>query len=214
MAIVEQMVEPLFSVPLIHGRLDRDFTQDEMDVLKEQRAVGTPKEYRCNLFSAYGYVLEDKRMANLKADILSFSDIWFREVIPTKTAKLYLTQSWINFTRKIEHHQSHMHPNAYLSGVIYLEGDGEDYIMLQNPIIADYMIQIYPDKVQGRNAFNSYFTYVPIKPGDIVLFHASLYHSIGARDSECPRTSLAFNFWVDGLIGYHDKFTELDLRNG
>jgi uncharacterized protein (TIGR02466 family) len=212
MPIIEQTVEPLFAVPLIHGRLDRDFTQDELDLIKEQREVGVPKEYPGNYFSAYSYVLEDKRMANLKADLLAFLEIWFKEVIPSSQAKNYITQSWINYTRKIEHHQRHMHPNSYLSGVLYVAGDDLDYIMFENPLVASQQIQIYADKPAQRNPYNTYMSMVPIKPGDIVLFPSTLYHSTGARDSEKPRISLAFNTFIDGLIGSYERITELDLR--
>jgi uncharacterized protein (TIGR02466 family) len=116
-----------------------------------------------------------------------------------KDLEIYITHSWINYTKKGQHHHLHMHPNSIISGVYYIDTDPmHDVIIFSNPKKTFESIRILPE---NWNHFNSDEWHVPVLPNMLVMFPSSLYHEVPQVQSERTRVSLAFNTFVRGRIG-------------
>jgi hypothetical protein len=111
------VVQPIFPIPVVVSQLERDYTDEERKFFakqnsKQQRNVG-------NSMSADNYILEQPELAGIKAEIQVVLNEYMENVIcPQNTDNaLYITQSWMNWTRPGEWHHKHTHSNSYLSGV-------------------------------------------------------------------------------------------------
>ena len=48
--------------------------------------------------------------------------------------KIYITQSWLNYTNFKQYHHAHSHNNSFVSGVFYLKADKNfDFISFKSP---------------------------------------------------------------------------------
>ena len=88
-------------------------------------------------------------------------------------------------------HESHTHPNNFLSGVYYLRaGPGADSIVFHDP---RSQTNIIIPRYEAPNAYNSRRATVAIRPGTLILFPAWLSHSVPPNGSDQERVSLSFN---------------------
>ena len=88
-------------------------------------------------------------------------------------------------------HESHTHPNNFLSGVYYLRaGPGSDTIVFHDPRPQTNIIM---PRYDAPNAYNSRRATVTIRPGTLILFPAWLSHSVPPNGSDQERVSLSFN---------------------
>ena len=74
-----------------------------------------------NVTSANNYILNEPEFKDLK-DILTkhINDYISNIYKPKYKATGYITQSWLNYTKKGEFHHIHQHPNSFVSGVLYI----------------------------------------------------------------------------------------------
>ena len=97
---------------------------------------------------------------------------------------------WINVMPPGAYHRIHTHPNANLSGVIYLqtpEGSGDLYIPSPYDNCINTIIKTVPDYV--------------LKPEvrQVYLFPSSLPHSVSRNESDEDRVSISFNLKLKNL---------------
>ena len=97
---------------------------------------------------------------------------------------------WINVMPPGAYHRIHTHPNANLSGVIYLqtpEGSGDLYIPSPYDNCINTIIKTVPDYV--------------LKPEvrQVYLFPSSLPHSVSRNESDDDRVSISFNLKLKNL---------------
>jgi uncharacterized protein (TIGR02466 family) len=152
-------------------------------------------------------------MYDLKQALLQSANDYISKVIqPLRDGCIdcYITQSWFNYTNTGQYHHSHLHPNSFVSGVLYLNADMEkDTITFQNKYNNyDFCFQIdgYPNEFNSREVFFSN------KVGTVFIFPSSLHHSVNHTTSEQTRISLAFNTFLRGYIGDDRKLTGLHLK--
>lgn len=198
--------ETLFPTAVMLSNLDRNFTD------KEQSFFGLCKENTVynegNITSNNNYVLDSEELFDLKQALTDAVNEYFQKVInPATDCSLYITQSWINYTKKGQYHHKHSHPNSYLSGVIYLHADKlNDTIYFENA-----KHNIFNIEAKEWNLFNSKTWYFPVGTGDIVVFPSDLTHFVKTAPCDEERVSLSFNTFIKGTIGANDKLTELRL---
>ena len=117
------------------------------------------------------------------------------------------TISWVNITNQFEFHHRHWHPNSFISGVLYLQGDDEDKITFFNPNKHQY--DVNPTEWNG---FNTASWWMPAKTGTLYLFPSSLEHMVENKETNNQRISLAFNTFFVSDIGTKKDLTELKLQ--
>jgi uncharacterized protein (TIGR02466 family) len=198
--------ENIFPSTVMLDSLERQFTEKEKLFFDEcQKELVSNAG---NKTSKNNYVLDSEELSDLK-EILTFKlNEYFRIITNPKTdCKLYITQSWINYTEKGGFHHKHHHPNSYLSGVIYLNADKlQDRIYFKKPTRDFFTIE--PKNYNLSNSENWFFT---TGEKDIIIFPSSLEHYVEVAPAEEPRISLSFNTFFKGNIGDNYSLTELTL---
>jgi uncharacterized protein (TIGR02466 family) len=148
-----------------------------------------------NVFSKDTYVLNN--IPTLFEQINEKLNFHFHEVLQySKKTNIYVTQSWLNMSKKDEYHHVHFHPNSFLSGVFYLKTVIDDSITFHK----NEMEQITPD-IEKNNDYNSSITNMPIKDNMLIIFPSSTIHGVSKIQSNDTRISLAFNTFLKGELG-------------
>ena len=203
---MEATINSIFPTPIYISKLNRDFTPLEIKFLnkKEKDTYNNTG----NITSNDNYVLNEKPFLNLKNELdLKVKEYFDKIICPSNKVKPYITQSWLNYTKRNQYHHKHQHPNSLVSGVFYINADEKlDKIKFFKE---DY--QPIKLEIKEYNLFNSQSWWFTVKTGDIVLFPSSLTHMVETKDGDNVRTSLAFNVFVEGKIGDNKELTELIL---
>ena len=194
-------VHELFPEPVYFSRLERALTKKELETVDKYKK----KAYKNhgNLISLDTYVLENKALKNLKADLNKKIIEYFNEIVCTSNSNI--TQSRINYTEVNQFHHQHSHANSYVSGVFYIAADEEvDTIKFDKRCSPEIVLDVLK-----YNIFNSKGWRRPIQTGDVLLFPSSLLHGVEPKKGMNTRISLSFNVFVKGTLGNRKGSTEL-----
>jgi len=195
--------ELLFPTPVMFNNIDRDFTKKELAYIASHfkatnRNIG-------NVTSNNNYILEELEMKDLKKFITEQLNKYLKLVYKPKfPAEVFVTQSWLNWTKKGEFHHKHNHPNSFISGVLYIATDSvKDKITFYR---SGYkQLQLTTDNF---DILNSDLWRFNVKTGDIVMFPSSLTHNVENVIADNIRVSLAFNSFIKGKLGDTMALTE------
>jgi uncharacterized protein (TIGR02466 family) len=196
------IISPLFPTPVACVTLDKPFTKTEKNFIEGLEK----KQNTLNRFSKINYILNEKPLQKLKTTLEAKTNQYFNSVYkPNNDVKIVITQSWVNYTIKGEAHHAHIHPNSFVSGVLYIKTNGnQDQIRFHNPIISS--IHIAP--VQW-DIFNSKIWSMNVSEGELFLFPSGLMHDVPTVTGDVERISLSFNTFLVGKIGNNEFLTEL-----
>lgn len=112
----------------------------------------------------------------------------------------YITNMWAHVTKKGHRHAAHIHPNSYLSGIVYLQTP----INCGNTIFLDPRCGatiIHPD-FNEENYFNmNAFIHKPVK-GSMLIWNSWLPHMVDqASETDVNhRIVIAFNIMIKGAV--------------
>tara|TARA_X000001382_G_scaffold77065_1_gene53908 strand:+ start:1449 stop:2048 length:600 start_codon:yes stop_codon:yes gene_type:complete len=153
-------------------------------------------------------VLENKELKVLKNWIINNINIYFEEIYkPKSKVKLYITQSWCNYTKENQYHHRHRHPNSFISGVYYIDvNEQKDKITFFNDIYKQLNIE-----ASEYNLYNSTSWFFNLKNNSLVLFPSNLEHMVESVTSKTERVSLSFNTFLKGYLGQDEEATGLHL---
>jgi uncharacterized protein (TIGR02466 family) len=199
-------IHPLFATPIYRSRLERQFTNNEIKFVKDQ--INFCYKNTGNMSSNNTYILKVKELESIKIFIEECIKDYFEKVLKVnENVKPYITQSWLNYTKKDEYHHRHEHANSYVSGVFYFnankENDNIEFFKKKNETIRP--------NFKEYNIYNSSSWTFPIQTGDIIMFPSSLTHDVKIKKGNNIRISLAFNIFVNGILGLEKQLTELKL---
>ena len=205
----EPIIKNLFSTPLYTTNINREFTKKELDFIQSQKKHTTNNDG--NTSSIDNYILNRKEFKNIKETIdLACQDYLDKIICPINNLKLYVTQSWLNFTEPNQYHHRHEHPNSIISGVLYLDTDKDnDTVKFFNPV--KYQTIVPEINSAKYNFYNSSSWWFPIENGELIMFPSSLTHQVDNKKGSNTRISLAFNTFYKGTIGTNKALTELKL---
>ena len=200
----EPIVELIFPTPVMFTELGRDFTEGELNFVKKHSNLTYSNEGSAT--SKNTYILDEPELANIKQVITEAINNYIKTVDKPRTpVKLYVTQSWLNYTEKGGHHHVHSHPNSYVSGTIYFDVDyTKDSITFYKSTYNQ--LQIYSDVFDKCNSKIWRFN---VKIGGIIIFPSSLVHGVNTVTTDKTRISLSFNTFFKGLIGDKEETSEL-----
>ena len=206
----EPIIQSLFPTPIYMTDIERSFTKKELDFVYNQKNFTVKNDG--NVSSADNYILNKTELKNIKQIIdLACQDYLQRIICPKeKNLKLYVTQSWLNYTQENQYHHKHEHPNSVISGVLYFDADNEnDLIKFFHP---QKYFNIYP-KIDDKkwNLYNSTSWWFSVKTGTLILFPSSTTHQVDVKKGNNTRVSLAFNTFYKGTLGQNKDLTELIL---
>ena len=205
------IIQNLFPIPVYTTKMDRGFTKQELQFVKEQKKHCATNQGNIN--TKDNYILNRKEFKNIKKLLDECCKDYLDTIIcPAKeqNLELYITQSWLNYTEKNQHHHKHEHPNSVVSGVLYFDSDiNNDKIFFAHPIIYQ---QIKPEIDEEKyNLWNSSTWFFPVETGNLFMFPSSTTHQVETKQGNNTRISLAFNTFYRGNIGSNSKLIELKL---
>lgn len=198
----------LFPTPILNTTIGREFTAAELDFCQAEsqdlvQNVG-------NMHSYDTYILNHPKMADLKAICEEVVNTYIQNVLkPRDEVQAYITQSWLNYTKRGQHMHKHSHTNSFLSGVLYIHAERDiDKITFHD---REYRQICFPSsEYDGMNSESWWF---PVGTGDIIVFPSETVHSVEPVEADEVRISLAFNTFLNGTLGCKDRLTELKIQN-
>ena len=197
----------LFPIPVYMTDIDRDFTEKELQFVKDQKKHCV--ENSGNIHTKDNYILNRPEFKDIKNFIDEVCQSYLDNILcPKEDIEIYVTQSWLNYTEENKYHHIHSHPNSIISGVLYFNCDEQnDKIKFTNP--KNYN-QIKPE-IKEYNIWNSETWWFPLQTGQLLMFPSSTVHQVDTKKGLNTRTSLAFNTFYKGKLGTNNKLTELIL---
>ena len=200
----EPYFELLFPTPVMFNSIGRDFTKEELAYIESQST--STNRNAGNATSINTYILNEPKMADLNKFITEQLNEYVKRIYkPKYPAEAFVTQSWLNWTKKGEFHHKHSHSNSFISGVLYISTDSiKDKITFHS---SGYkQIQLATDNF---DIYNSDLWWFNVKTGSIVMFPSSLMHHVEDVIADDVRVSLAFNSFIKGTFGDKKELTEL-----
>ena len=205
----EPVIYSIFPTPIYTTKMDRGFTKQELQFVKEQKKHCTNNQGNFN--TKDNYILNRKEFKNIKKYLdKCCKDYLNRIICPKNNIELYITQSWLNYTEANQYHHKHEHPNSVVSGVLYFDSDiKNDKILFSHS--RGYQ-QISPEIDDTKwNLWNSATWFFPVETGYLFMFPSSTTHQVETKKGTNTRISLAFNTFYKGTIGSNSALTELIL---
>ena len=205
----EPVIHSIFPIPIYRTKIDRGFTKQELQFVKEQKKHCTNNEGNIN--TKDNYILNRKEFKNIKKFLDKHCKKYLDTVIcPKNNIELYITQSWLNYTDANQYHHQHQHPNSVISGVLYFDSDiKNDKILFSHS--RGYQ-QIKPEIDNTKwNLWNSGTWFFPVETGNLFMFPSSTTHQVETKKGNNTRISLAFNTFYKGSVGSNCELTELIL---
>jgi uncharacterized protein (TIGR02466 family) len=192
----------LFPTPV--SMFNYNITDKEKKVIYKLKTI----QNTGNKVSVNRKVLDSVDLKKLKIFILKSVNDYFTEIYaPKNKVKLYITQSWCNFTKKGEYHHKHSHANSFISGVYYVNANKDSDKI--------YFHKEEKDKLkvltENYNICNSSSWWLPVETGLLILFPSYLAHSVDTVTDKDTRISLSFNTFLKGDIGSDSELTGLIL---
>lgn len=194
----------IFPTCLGLSKLDRELTYNELDFIKSL----DKKKNKENSLSVNSYVLESDELKDIKDWINHILTNYFNKIYkPKLSTEIYITQSWVNYSKKGESHHKHSHANSFLSAVFYIKSEeNSGRIVFHKKESRE--LSIDTDDYNGYNA-NSY--YMPVKDLELLIFPSNLIHSVETVETENERISLALNTFIKGDLGDINNLSKLLL---
>ena len=138
----------------------------------------------------------------------------FKEDLNLECDKFTITQCWLNSTKYGQKHHRHIHPNSFLSGVLYLNDSDSNTMFIGD---------------NAWNFFNHKSKIIKVEPpenpdlsiiheensvqGKLILFPSSISHLTSSSCSfSNTRYTLSFNAFPSGKIGNLDFLCGLELE--
>lgn len=198
--------EAIFPTPVLRANIGREFTKEENEyfIRAQQHAVGNVLNFR----SSNTAVLQEPALRSIRLFIEEHIGQFARKTITlNERAEFYVTQSWLNYTKRGQAHHRHFHTNSLVSGVFYVSAIREvDRICFyRNPAA---FINVGEKDQNWYSADSWWFS---VGAGDLVLFPSSVSHGVDSNEAGHTRVSLAFNTFVRGELGSKDLLNHLRL---
>tara|TARA_R110000737_G_scaffold34125_1_gene52448 strand:+ start:1919 stop:2536 length:618 start_codon:yes stop_codon:yes gene_type:complete len=205
--MVKTTIDNLFPTPIYKSNINRKFTKQELQFVNEQKKHCSKNVGNIN--TQDNYILNRKEFKNIKKFLDTACQDYLEKIIsPKNNVKLYITQSWLNYTEENQYHHTHAHPNSIISGVLYFDCDKKnDKIKFTNP----KMYQQLKPEIKNFNLWNSETWWFPLENGQLIMFPSSTVHQVETKKGTNTRISLAFNTFYKGILGLNSDLTELIL---
>ena len=207
--MTKPIIQNIFPTPIYTTKIDRGFTKQELNFVKQQKKHCTNNQGNIN--TKDNYILNRKEFKNIKKFLDKHCKDYLDTIIcPKNNIELYITQSWLNYTEANQYHHRHEHPNSVVSGVLYFDSDiKNDKILF---VDSKGYQQIKPEIDDTKwNLWNSGTWFFPVETGNLFMFPSSTTHQVETKKGNNTRISLAFNTFYKGSVGSNTELTELIL---
>lgn len=198
-------LQHLFSIPVGRYNFHRKYTLEELEYINNLEKAKNLGNYK----TTDSYVLKNEPLNDISNFCNECVTDFFNKIYrPKPTTNLKITQSWLNYTESGEFHHKHVHPNSFISGVMYIQSDdSQDKIHFFNN--EQRQLKIHPVEFNMYNGNSWWFESLT---GQLLLFPSSLEHMVEPRpNADFTRISLSFNTFFTGILGERDMLDEVIL---
>jgi uncharacterized protein (TIGR02466 family) len=159
-------------------------------------------------------IINDLPLVDIKKFIHDQLTVYKNTIInPKNKLEIYISQSWLSFSKSGDKHHPHYHSNSFLTAVFYFKAEeGIDSISLYNNSYSfNNRHCLHIDNTPTW--WTSKMFTVPVKSGDLIIFPSYLDHGVSSVP-HCNRirTSLSMNTWIKGELGIEEALNELILN--
>lgn len=119
--------------------------------------------------------------------------------------KISLTNIWLNKQTTNTFHNTHTHPNSFLSGVLYLTSDDGETVFIRKDEWKNNIF-FYPSSADQ-------LSYIRPLAGKLIIFPSSLKHLVTINSSVSNRYTIAFNAFPEGNIGSFTQGLNIKIEN-
>jgi uncharacterized protein (TIGR02466 family) len=201
----ESFIDDLFPIAVYRNNINRNFTEQELQFVNNQQNNCVKNEG--NIYTEDNYILNRKEFKNIKIFLEDCCKDYLEKIIcPENNIELYITQSWLNYTKENQFHHKHSHPNSVVSGVLYFNCN-KDSIKFYNSNINHTIKPL----IKNYNFWNSETWTFPTKTGELFMFPSSLNHGVDIKKENNIRISLSFNTFYKGVLGSDIALNKLIL---
>ncbi len=119
-----------------------------------------------------------------------------------------IVQSWANKGRYGQWMWRHIHPNSFISGILYLTDSNAQTWFSWTNIWNNKVNQLWPQDDERYEIFHKQSTVA----GDLIIFPSQLSHSVGKHmNEEYDRYTLSFNSFPSGRMGDFNSFAGMEI---
>ena len=201
-------VTGIFPTPIYWAVDIKQITELELDFVEKQKSKIRKNDG--NTATLDTYVLEQVVFKDLKNILEQHLEEYLKEVICPleENIKIYITQSWLNYTTFHQHHHVHSHGNSLLSGVFYFKANKKfDHIFFRR----SSQPSLLSITSKEPNIYNIMDCKISVDKAMLLIFPSSLLHYVGTKEDDNERVRLSFNTFVKGNIGHPRSLTQLNL---
>lgn len=156
-------------------------------------------------------ILRMEPLKEIREHILIFSKKFATEIMGFFVDDIVDILSWVSSKNNNQEHLSHVHPNSFISGVLFFddEYDESTALVFEKNAGASATFQMTPKKNHYiNNIYSSYHFSVPAAKGRLIMFPSYLPHFVPKNNTDKPRYSLAFNLMPTQGLGDIGCLTE------
>lgn len=188
---------PLFSTPVVKCKLNHTLDLNYLESL-DYILYGN-SGYR----SLSDNILLEEYFSDLKYQIETTLNRFLFEYLNFTQGQIVHTGSWINLHTPGDHAPKHNHTNSFYSGVFYLDvpKDSGKIWFVKPTAYSTYATPTIDPMITEFNIHNSNEWGFDPESNDLLLFPSHLDHSVDVNESNSNRYSLAFNYFLHGIIG-------------
>jgi uncharacterized protein (TIGR02466 family) len=196
------MIFNLNSLPLYKINFPYQFNDDEKKCIADLSLKHMPANN--NYFSESEYILDNKKVENLKKSIQEiFTN--FKSNVLGINQDLLITQSWLAKTVKGGWHSPHKHPNSMFSCVWYLQTPKNSSINFhyENEMFKYFNFEYDFCKT---TEYNSNLYKLSVESMDLIIFPSQIVHSVDENLSDTDRIVLGINSFIFGNFGTNSTY--------
>lgn len=194
--MTQNVIENLFSIPVYLSDGYTLNSDDKNSILKYANDNQSLNQSG-NMITTNHNILDIPYLSDLKKYLIEQINNYTYEVLSiNKSVDVYITESWLNINPTDTSHHIHSHPNSFISGTYYFQGD--------TPISFKHdhrnIFQNFGFDFTKINSYNTNYCNIKIQEGRCLLFPSTLYHFVENNKSKQKRISLSFNTFIRGKL--------------
>ena len=181
-----------------------DFYKDSVTEMKKYISDLWKKRNYDNNWQTKSADLQKKtEFADFSKEIITANKTILGKVLKYYVEDIVINDMWANVLKPGEMHPPHTHSNNFLSGVWYLESDGNTGIFFKDP--RGEAGVIVPRKSTANLDNSSLISYVSTT-NRAIIFPAWFQHYVPINHSKKNRISISWNIQIKGQLGEHHEF--------
>jgi len=200
---LKYQIDNIFPTPLYTSTVKVDDSiLDEIEELSYSRAQG---EVGKVLISEEQQILDKPFFAEYKSEIDKHMHNFYYNVLGfSKQNYLEMVNSWVVKSLPDNESAYHLHKNSIFSGVWYIsvQENSGNISFTPNNVYDIEIISLFMPKIETVNEYNTRLCVFHAQKSILILFPSVLNHKVELNQSNNPRISIAFNYFLKGKFDY------------